>query len=331
MKSGSPTKYLRRREGIALITTLLVVALIVAVVVQFNRTAIVDVEITKNFSDEKKTLYLTISTVNVIKDFLRLEGLYGKGDSYHDEWAKSESYFASTSTFLEEGRVDGFILDESGKININRLVEENGQFDEVQKAFWERLLKQGVFGLTDDQVNTIVHGVKDWLDGDEEVTGVYGAESIAYRSKGYQCKNGPMLGVEELLLVNGVTPEIFYGEGRREGISNYFTVFGGGEININTAPVPVLMALSHEMTEDIAENMNKFRMDEANRWALATKIWYRRVWPYANPLPEKALTATSSAFSVHVKATLHDSMKEVKAVIAKASDSATSIIHWQEM
>jgi general secretion pathway protein K len=267
----------------------------------------------------------------VIKDFLRLEGLYGKGDSFLDEWAKSESYFASTSAFLEEGKIAGLIQDESGKININSLVGENGQFEEVQKAFWERLLKNPIFGLNDDQVNTIVHGVKDWLDGDEEVTGVHGAESIAYRSKGYRCKNGPFLSVEELMLVHGVTPEIFYGDGRREGISNYFTVFGGGEININTAPIPILMALSHEMTEDIATNLDKFRWDDANRWALATKFWYRRVWPYANPLPEKAITATSSAFSVHIKATLHESMKEVKVVIAKGSDSATSIVHWQEM
>ena len=83
----SPMRHLRKREGIALIMTLLVVALIVAVVVQFNRTAIADIEISKNFSDEKKTLYLAISAVNVIQDFLRLEGLSGKGDSFLDEWA----------------------------------------------------------------------------------------------------------------------------------------------------------------------------------------------------------------------------------------------------
>jgi general secretion pathway protein K len=322
---------LRQNKGIALITTLLVVALIVAVVVQFNRIAIADVEISKNFSDEKKTLYLTISAVNMIKDFLRLEGLYGKGDSLLDEWAKSESYFASTANFLEEGEIEGLILDESGKININSLIEEKGQFNEVQKGFWEKLLKQRNFGLTDDQVNTIVYGVKDWLDPDEEVTGVYGAENTAYRSKGYQCKNGPLQSVEELLLINGVTPEIFYGSERREGICNYFTVFGHNGININTAPFPILMALSPEMTEDIARNMDKFRRDDANKWALGTKTWYRKVWPYSNPLPEKALTETSSAFSVYIRATLHGSVKEVKAVIAKASDSATSLIYWQEM
>ena len=307
------------------------VALIVAAVVQFNRTAISDVEISKNFSDEKKTLYLAISAVNVIQDFLRLEGLSGKGDSFLDEWAKSESYFASISNFLEGGRIEGLIQDESGKININGLVDQKGQFNEMQKAIWERLLRQRVFDLTDDQVNTIVHGVKDWLDPDEEVTDIYGAESISYRSKGYPCKNGPLLAVEELLLIHGITPEIFYGDERREGIRNYFTVFGDTGININTAPFPVLMALSHEMTEDIATNMDKFRRDDANKWALGTKMWYRRVWPHANPLPEKALTETSSAFSVYIRATLHGSVKEVKAVIAKGSDSATSLIYWQEM
>jgi general secretion pathway protein K len=319
------------KKGIALITTLLVVALIVAVVVQFNRTAVADVEITKNFSDEKKALYLAISAVNMVKDFLRLEGLYGKGDSLLDEWAKSERYFASAGNLLEEGKLEGLILDESGKINVNSLIGQDGQFDEVQKGFWERLLKQPIFALTDDQVNTILYGVKDWLDLDEEITGVYGAESLAYRSRGYGCKNGPLDSIEELLLVNGITPDIFYGDGRRQGLRNYFTVYGGGAININTAPIPVLMALSPEMTEDIAMDMDKFRRDEANKAALGKKLWYRRVWPYANPLPEKSLTDTSNAFSVYIRATLQDSVKEVKAVIAKSSDSGTSLVYWQEM
>jgi hypothetical protein len=64
-----------------------------------------------------------------------------------------------------------------------------------------------------------------------------------------------MSAVEELLLVRGVTPEYFYG--RREkspdggiieryGLSRYLTVFsmGGDRINVNSAPLPVLLAIS---------------------------------------------------------------------------------------
>jgi general secretion pathway protein K len=326
--------YLKRKEGIALITTLMIVALVVAVVVEFNRTAVAEIEVSKNFSDEKKITYLAISGVNAVKDLLMLEGMYSKGDTLLEEWAKSRAYFDSASAALQEGRLAGVIHDECSKINVNSLLGENGEFNETQRLLWDRLLKQPQFGLTNDQVNAIIHGVKDWIDKDDEVTGIFGAEDTIYRGRGYLCKNGPLQTLEEMLLINGMTKEVFYGEGRREGIHSYFTVFGGAEININTAPVPILMSLSEEMTEDIALEMDKFRRDEANRWALADKNWYKRVWPYGTALPEKAMTVSSSRFSVNMKVTLRESVKEIKAVISRpsgsAADSAAFIIFWQE-
>jgi general secretion pathway protein K len=323
--------YLRRREGIALITTMMIVALVVAVVVEFNRATIAEIEVSKNFSDEKKITYIAISGVSGIKDLLMIEGMYSKVDSLLEDWAKSKTYFESATMALDEGKLEGTIWDEESKINVNHLVSEKGLFDEVQKKLWERLLKQPRFGLTADQVNTIIHGVKDWIDQDSEVTGIYGAEDTAYLQRGYRCKNGPLNTIEELLLISGITKEIFYGTERREGIQPYFTVFGSGQININTAPLPILLALADEMTEDIAGEMDKFRRDESNRWALVNKNWYKRVWPYGSPLPEKSMTVTSTAFSVFLKATLRDSIKEIHAVISRPSETLASISYWQEL
>ncbi len=331
MKSGDRRlRYLGGREGIALITSMMVVALAVTVVVEFNRTATADIEISKNFSDEKKALFIAISGVNIVKDMLRLEGIYGKGDTLLDEWAKGKAHFDAANASLEEGKMEGVILDENSKINVNALVGKKGQFDETQMRIWERLLKQPRFGLTEDEVNTIIHGVKDWIDEDDEVTGIFGAEDVAYRAKDYRCKNGPLHTLEEMLLIHGVTREIFYGDQRREGIRPYFTIYGGSKININTAPLPIIMALSPEMTEDIALDMDKFRTDEENRWELSNKLWYRRLWPYGTALPEDALTASSETFSVYLKVTLRDSVKEVKAVIARAGEKEASVVYWQE-
>jgi general secretion pathway protein K len=324
-------EHLRGREGIALITTLMIVALVVAVVVEFNRAAVAEIEVSKNFSDEKKITYVAISGIGAIGDLLTLDGIYSKADSLLEEWAKSEAYFNSATAALQEGRIEGMIRDEESRINVNSLVGEKDQFDDTQKKLWERLLKQTRFGLTDDQVNTIIHGVKDWIDQDNEVTGIYGAEDNAYVQRGYRCKNRRLDTIEEMLLINGVTREIFYGTERREGIRPYFTVFGAGLININTAPIPILMALSDEMTEDIAEKMDKFRRDEANQFALVDKNWYRRVWPYGTPLPEKVMTVTSTAFSVFLKAALGDSLKEIHAVISRPTESPAVISYWQEL
>lgn len=323
-------KGLANKGGVALITTLLVIALLVAVVVEFNRIAIGDIDVSTNFGDQKKILFGTISGVNAIREMLRLEGLYTKSDTLLEKWANSRPFFESASALLEEGRLEGEIVDENGKIHVNSLVNRKGQLDSTQKGIWERLLQQPRFGLTEDQVNTIIYSVKDWLDKDDELTGIYGSEDSYYQTKGYRCKNGVLDTLEQMLLINGVTEDIFYGNRNHKGIRPYFTVFGSQRININTAPVPVLIALSSNMTEEIAFAMDEFRRDETNQPLLMDQTWYKRLWPYEKPLPKSVVTVSSNFFTVHIRGTLRGSVKEIKTVIVR-SKSRAKVVYWQEM
>ena len=116
-------KKIGKREGVALITTLMIVALLVGIVVEFSRIAIAEIDISKNFGDEKKILFLTVSGVNAIKELLRLEGLYSTSDNLLEEWAKSRTYFESASSMLDEGKIEGEIFDENRKINVNLLLQ----------------------------------------------------------------------------------------------------------------------------------------------------------------------------------------------------------------
>jgi len=307
------------QKGIALVTTLLVIALLVAVIVEFNRNAVADIEVTSNFVDEKKILYTTISGVHALKELLKLDAQYSKTDTLFEEWNQGETYFASASSLLGEGKVSGDITDEDGKFCVNKLQEKH----------WERLLSQPRFGLVPEEIFRIIHGVKDWIDPDDDVSGIYGAEDAYYREKGYRCKNGPMDTIEEMLLVRGVTRAIFYGDGRREGIRDCFTVYGDGTININTAPVPVLLALSDNMNPSVAEEMDDFRREPANRGELQEVEWYRRLWPYDETLPESSLKTSSSFFSIRLRGRLRKSSKQVRAVIQRSNKNAR-IVYWQE-
>jgi len=318
------------RQGVALITSLMIITLLVAVVVEFNRIAIADIDISRNFGDEKKILFVTISGVNAIKELLRLKASYTKSDTLLEEWAKSRAYFDSASGMLDEGKVEGEILDENGKINVNSLIDDRGEFDKDHRAIWERLLSQPRFGLTEEEKNTIIYGIKDWIDKDSEITGIYGAEDSFYKRRGYPCKNSPLNYLEEMLLVNGINEGIFYGNRYRSGIRAYLTVYGDRTININTAPVPVLMALSDNMTEDIALEVDYFRRDDANKTYLNKKDWYKNVWPFEKLIPENLLTISSNFFTVKIKGTLRDSRKEIRAVISR-SEVSSKVVFWQEM
>ena len=321
---------MKRREGVALIMTLMIVALLVTVVIEFNRIAVAEIDISQNFGDEKKILFTVVSGVRAIGELLRLEKKFSPAVTLTGKWAQGGTYFEAASSMMEEERLEGEITDENGKINVNSLLGEKGGFNEAQKALWERLLRQARFGLSAEQVDTIIHSLKDWMDEDDEMTGIYGAEEAFYEARGYPCKNGSLDYVEELLLIKGITEEIFYGNEKNEGLGPYFTVYGDTEININTAPIPVLMALSEGMTESIAADLDKYRRDSANQTQLAEKTWYQTLWPLADALPEELFLTSSSYFRVNLKGTLRESVKEVSAVI-HLTDTGSQILFWQEM
>jgi DNA uptake protein ComE-like DNA-binding protein len=69
--------------------------------------------------------------------------------------------------------------------------------------------QQALLGLP-GMTTQIADCILDWLDPDD-VARTNGAERDFYASRGYAPKNGPFESVEELLLVNGVTPQLLFG------------------------------------------------------------------------------------------------------------------------
>jgi general secretion pathway protein K len=71
------------------------------------------------------------------------------------------------------------------------------------------------------------------------------------------------------MLIKGITPELYYGDDEKPGMSKYITVHGvagsgnafnfPGRINVSTAEAPVLAALMPEGSEDLIETMLDFR------------------------------------------------------------------------
>ena len=145
--------------------------------------------------------------------------------------------------YFDGGHLELVIEDETGKVNINKLVEGNG-FNNAVKGVLSRLLSQPQFKLQDREVEDILNAIKDWIDADAEVTAT-GAENAYYQGlgKSYTVRNGPMESIDELLLVRGISRELFYGTSERPGLARLLTVHGEGSININTAPKEVLRAL----------------------------------------------------------------------------------------
>jgi len=104
------------------------------------------------------------------------------------------------------------IVDMERKINLSAIREGNTVL--LQSA----LEKLGV-DVTDQPV--LIDSYLDWIDPDEQ-NRMNGAESKFYLrfnpASPYYSKNGPMDDVSELLLIQGMTPELYWGS-RRTGIA----------------------------------------------------------------------------------------------------------------
>lgn len=136
------------------------------------------------------------------------------------------------------------ISDESGKININKLTDEN-------KANFIKFLTS--YKMDEITAETITDSLLDWLDNDD-LHHMNGAEKDYYGSlpEPYEPKNGAFESLEELALVKGVTSRIF------EMIRDNVTIYGSGKININFAPKEVLLSIPM-VTPEIAEAIIQLR------------------------------------------------------------------------
>jgi general secretion pathway protein K len=253
------SELIRDEKGVALVLTLVVIALLVSLVVDFSYTMHVELTLAANMRDETKALYAARSGVEVAK-LLLLEDEKEKDEREYDALDEEWAHFDENPGFLsedDEGRFQGTIEDEAGKFPINDLINEDGGINEERRKQLERLFE--VLELDLDLVDPIC----DWLDSNHD-EGPNGAEDSYYAgfSPPYPCKDGPLFALEELLLVKGMTEEILYGTDEKKGLIHYLTIYTDGKININTATAEVLQSLSEDISEYGAQAVIDSREEE---------------------------------------------------------------------
>lgn len=324
----SMNEILKNNRGIALILTIMIISLIVTLTLQFNASMRSGLEETANIRDGVKMGYIAKSGFNYALAVLDMDTAEGSVDSLHDIWADSKILSESAGSLFDDGRIDLKISDQSAKIQINRLVDKNGEYDAVQKGLLTRFLRSAVFGLSSEEVDNIVDAIKDWIDSDSEVTR-FGAEDTYYKTleKPYACKNAPLEFVEELLFVRGITKELFYGTEEKPGISDYLTTYGDGTININTADPLILMALSDDMDEGVVEEIVSYRDDEEND--LSDPAWYKTLPGMGDvAISNDLLTTTSTYFEVMSEG-VRDNMATRISGIVKRTEGELETLSWK--
>jgi general secretion pathway protein K len=317
--------YLKDQRGFALLLTILIISMIVPFTLQFNTFMRSELYGAANLRDGIQLDHIARSGFHVALAVLYEDALETKFDSLQEYWADPLTF--SPASQFDEGRFEVRVKDLSGRIPINKLIDKAGKVDKKQRELLERFFSADEFDLEPEDVGDILDAMTDWLDPDNEVT-KFGAEDSHYQAleKPYACKNGPMEFLDELLLVKGITRELFYGEEGRQGISSYLTTQGQGLININTADPLVLRSLSEHMDQEIVEEMVAYRENEEND--LSKPEWYKKVQGMSSEVKIDDLITTSSQFFEINSVGLKGAMSKAVTSLVERKDGGLNVISW---
>lgn len=251
----------------ALLLTILIISLMSVITSEFIQSRWHDRHAAANLSDGIRLSAIARSGIQFAIAVIQEEGKENEFDSLHESWNFPPDLNESSAELFNSGHFEVEVQDQSGRIQINRLVNGDGQYDETQRDFLVAFLSLEEFDLSAEGIDDIIDSIKDWIDPDDEVT-QFGSENAYYQTleKPHFCRNAPLESLDELLLINRITPRIYNGTEETPGLKNFFTVYGeDGKININTASPLVLKALSLVILgQDLSEEWIKYREDENN-------------------------------------------------------------------
>lgn len=304
-------RVVHRRRGIALVLALLVLTVLTILAVQLSFTTNVEVQISQNYLEGLQCYYALKAGLNYSKILLKLDAA---GDS-----KRGSVYDALTETWAQQPEpveVGGASVvlkleDEERRFNLLRLVDDQGNPVPSARAAFQRLLD--ALEIEDD---TIVDRIVDYMDANQD--GLYEADA----------KNSRMYTTEELFRIPGLPLEALIGNERQIGFLPYVTVWGGTQVNINTATKPVLMSLSDQITADLADNIIEYRqsVDENNEprnfKTTAELLLVENFPPDLFPQIAPSVTVSSRIFSAAIVANCGGISTGARAVLERPPGGA---------
>ncbi len=229
-------------RGVILIALLWILTALSVIALSFSRETFVEVAAARNSRDLSISYYAARAAISTTAYQIMQRRLLPRVQQLELPGPPDPIDLGLVQGKFEDAEYEVKVQDESGKINLNMVGEEQIQ-----------ALLAGI-GISKPDSDIITDSILDWRDVDN-LHRPNGAEDDYYQTLNppYKAKNGMMETVEELLLVRGVTREYYYGHAERApdgsviykyGLGRYFTVYAtSNRININYAPVEVLMSL----------------------------------------------------------------------------------------
>lgn len=250
-KPRTPNTGLRTSRGVALIMVLWVITILSVIVMEFAFAMRTEVNITQHYKGEVQLYAYAEGGIQraiaelIYKHDARIQQMR-KIPKTEEIPPEKKEWITDGRVYLlsyDQGTCEIRVMGEAGKVNINTVTE----------ATLRKII--GQLGLEGEARDVVTDSILDWRDADD-LYRINGAENDYYHSlkEPYNCKNGNLDAIEELLLIRGVTQDLFYGkketkkeeggEAEKEGrigLRDIFSIYSFGEqVDINSAAIHVL-------------------------------------------------------------------------------------------
>lgn len=300
-----------RQRGMALITVLLVVAVVTVVSAGIIARQQLSIRSSANQLHVRQAWHYALGGETLAKAILQRDLREGDPSAPVDHpgeaWAKARTPFA-----LDEGgalRVQ--ISDLTARFNLNSLLRK-GQPNEAAVAQFRRLL----LGL---QIEApYAERLLDWLDADDQPSGGYGAEDNQYllAQPPYRAGNRELKDVSELRLLLEMT------EADYQRLSPYVSALpADATLNVNTASARVLASVAEGLPLSAAQGLVAARGSEG----------YRDLQSFTAQLSglqvqSQGLAVGSQYFQVLSEVTVGERRQVLRSTLQRASDGQLYVL-----
>ena len=310
------TERASRQRGVALITVLLIIAILTAIVSHLSFSNQLWLRQVANEASLNQSALATRAVQHWIGLILLKDD--NDYDGHMDVWAQPFS-----PSPIGHGVVQGHIEDMQGRFNLNNLDRDSNTERDSLRQF-KRLLR-----LLDLNPG-IAEAAADWMDADGKLTGIWGAEDGYYLGMDppYLAANRPFQDASELRLVRGVDRNTWL------KLKPFVTALPGSgtPVNVNTASPELLAAMITEW------GLPQEAIMEAGRWSEVTKKSpFRRIEEFYEQAPgfdddelPDILSVSSHFFMAHTQVEISETRDRMATLYKRDNQRAIVISHWRE-
>ncbi|WP_298440617.1 type II secretion system minor pseudopilin GspK [uncultured Ferrimonas sp.] len=326
---------MRPQRGVALLTVLLVVAIMATIAAGMSSRSYLSLRRTINLNNQEQAYWYALASEALTKRVLKQDFDDADGTIHLQQyWATADVVYP-----VDNGTIAGSISDMRSCFNLNALsqglTDEEKQQDPYQAPLPARQLiaMLEAYELDAYSAEMMADRVRDFVDSDNDTAGSYGAENPEYQGRAYpyQAPNQLMQHHSEVRAVLGVSAKLY------QFLEDRICAIPGNDrqlLNVNTLdpaePQLLVGMLEGKLSNEEAQDVLNAR--PADGWETIEDFWAEGTMQRLNDLNSKVkstLVLDSKYFRLRGGAKTDTAVFRLESVLRRDSGDKLTVVSRQ--